>query len=149
MAWTGRLRTLGAAAALLCCGGMVLHGCVERTLLIRSEPTGANVVLNGDAVGVTPVETPFTTYGTYDVVLSAPSCARLRTRVEVTPPWFETLPLDLFFEHVWPFTLRDRHEVTLTLAAANSADDQGVDDREKALRERLRALPATDGGARP
>jgi hypothetical protein len=138
-----------AAGALLCALGAALHGCVERTLVIRSEPPGAHVVLNGDPVGMTPVETPFTTYGVYDVVLSAPTCARLQTRVEVAPPWFETLPLDLFFEHVWPFTLQDRHEVTLTLAPINPSEEQGVDEREKALRDRLRALPAAAPEVRP
>lgn len=150
MSHIGRRFVTGAAvAALLCGGGLGLNGCVERKLILRSEPTGAKVVLNGDEAGMTPMETHFTTYGVYDVVLSAPSCARLRTTVEVKPPWYETIPLDFFFEHVWPFTLTDRHEFTLALAPSNAADEQSIDEREKALRDRLRALPGSDAGGKP
>lgn len=144
-----RFLTAAAVAALLGGGGLALHGCVERKLILRSEPTGARVVLNGDEVGMTPLETHFTTYGVYDVVLSAPNCARLRTTVEVKPPWYETLPLDFFFEHMWPFTLTDRHEFSLALKPSDVTDDHGVDEREKALRDRLRALPGSGSEAKP
>ncbi len=138
------------AAALLLASGLALHGCVERKLVIRSDPPGAEVDLNGNPVGTTPAEIPFTTYGVYDVLLSAPGCARLQTRAVAVPPWYEVIPLDFFFEHVWPFTLHDRQEFFFTLMPSDTASDTGVDEREKSLRDQLRSLPPSEeSGARP
>ncbi len=45
----------------------MMAGCVERTLRVTSEPSGATVVLNHREIGVTPCDVEFTHYGTYDV----------------------------------------------------------------------------------
>lgn len=47
----------------------LLTGCLERTITITSQPTGALVHLNDREVGRTPVVVPFTFYGTYTVRL--------------------------------------------------------------------------------
>lgn len=51
-------------AALIALGTL---GCVQRTITITSNPTGALVHLNDEEVGRTPLTVPFTFYGTYDV----------------------------------------------------------------------------------
>ena len=129
---TSKMVVLCVTAASLIAGG-----CVERSLLIRSDPAGAEVVVNGELVGVAPVEMHFETYGVFDVVLSLPRHQRLRTTVPVKPPWYEQIPIDFFAENIWPFTVRDRHEVTLSLKPAVQADDAGVGWREEALRKRM------------
>ncbi len=116
---------------------LCLAGCVERILFIRSEPPGAQVIVNGTDLGPAPVILPFQTYGVYDVVLSQPDHYRLRATVHVKPPWYEQVPFDFFAEVLWPFTLRDYHDVTLTMQPTVPADDAGVDEREAQLRERL------------
>jgi len=57
---------LVAAAA----GVFALVGCVERTITITSEPSGALVHLNDEEIGRTPVTVPFRFYGVYDVRLT-------------------------------------------------------------------------------
>ena len=104
--------------------------------MIRSDPPGATVAVNGAEAGVAPVRVPFTTYGVFEVVLSAPHCQRLRTKVPVEPPWYETMPLDFFAENLWPFTLRDDHEVTLSLKPLQESIAPGLDERERQLRDR-------------
>ena len=121
-----------AAASLL-----LLGGCVERTLIIRSDPPGANLIVNGDPRGVAPVEIPFETYGVFEVVASLPRHQRLHTAVPVKAPWYEQIPIDFFAENIWPFTVKDRHEVTLSLKPTLPADDTGIDRREEQLRERM------------
>ena len=128
--WT---RAVAVAAALL----IFLTACVERKLLIRSEPPGARVVLNGDDIGTAPVEVPFNTYGTFDIVASHPKGRRLHTTAPVRPPWYEQIPLDLFFEAVWPFTLHDEHDIALTLEPIGAADEAAIGSREDILRERM------------
>ena len=121
-----------AAASLL-----LLGGCVERTLIIRSDPPGANLIVNGDPHGVAPVEIPFETYGIFEVVASLPRHQRLQTAVPVKAPWYEQIPIDFFVENIWPFTVTDRHEVILSLEPTLPADDAGIGRREEQLRERM------------
>ncbi len=126
----------------------LLPGCVERSLMLRSDPPGARVVLNGDFVGVTPTKVPFDTYGVFDVAMSAPHCARLRTEVPVSPPWWETIPLDFLVENLWPFTVHDDHDVLLTLKPLGSAEDAALEQRELELRARAQSgepLPPSAG----
>ena len=75
-------------------------GCVERTLSITSEPRGALVYLNDEEVGRTPLEVPFTFYGTYDVRLEAAGHKPLWTMQEAKAPFWETPGIDLFAEMV-------------------------------------------------
>ncbi len=56
--------------AVLAGGMAVAGGCVERTIHITSDPSGALVHLNDEEVGRTPVTVPFTFYGVYSVRLT-------------------------------------------------------------------------------
>lgn len=75
-------------------------GCVERRLLITSEPAGALVYLNDQEVGRTPLEVPFTWYGTYDVRLEREGYQTLDTQQTAEQPWWEKPGPDLFAEAV-------------------------------------------------
>ena len=121
-------------AAIAC---MLLSGCVERKLIIRSEPPGARVVLNGRSVGTTPVEVPFDTYGVFDVVLSLHGHHRLSGVAPVHPPWFEQIPIDFFVETLWPATVYDIHDFTFTLRPLTPADDERIERSEEQLRARM------------
>jgi len=73
-------------------------GCVERRLLISSEPAGALVYLNDQEVGRTPLEVPFTWYGTYDVRLEREGYQTLQTQQLAEQPWWEKPGPDLVAE---------------------------------------------------
>lgn len=75
-------------------------GCVERRLLITSDPPGALVYLNEEDAGRTPVEVPFTWYGTYDVRLEKEGYRSLRTMREAEQPWWEYPGPDLIAEAI-------------------------------------------------
>jgi hypothetical protein len=93
-----------------------LTGCVERRLVIRSEPSGAPVWLDEVYLGETPLEHSFAHYGVRRVrVGPVRNEAGRLTHEEVEreavteSPWYETFPLDFFFEVVYPFRLTDEH----------------------------------------
>ncbi|MEM9347839.1 MAG: PEGA domain-containing protein [Planctomycetota bacterium] len=75
-------------------------GCVERRLMITSEPAGALVYLNDEEVGRTPLEVPFTWYGTYDVRLEREGYRTLQTQQVAEQPWWEVPGPDLFAETI-------------------------------------------------
>ncbi len=116
-------------------------GCVERKVLIRSEPSGATAWVDEKPVGVTPVEFPFRHYGrrrfrvgpirgeTDQVQYLA-----VERVVAIEPPWYQKIPVDFFAEVLWPGTLVDTHEVTLVLPAATDAGrEYGLQRAEEAL----------------
>ena len=104
-------------AILLVPALLAASGCVERKLLIRTEPPGAVVALNREEPleAATPLEIPFSFYGTYAVRLSKEGFLDLETTAPMDPPWWSWPPFDFFTEILWPFTIEDRREFTFAL----------------------------------
>ena len=103
---------LGIAVA-----GMALGGCVERRLVIGSDPEGALVLLNDHEIGRTPISVPITWYGDYDIRLryeknvgtaEDPKLVRyyLHAHQTTVAPWYEIIPLDLAAE-LLPVRIQD------------------------------------------
>jgi hypothetical protein len=112
---------------------------VERLLQIRSDPPEAQVMINGENAGTTPLDHPFTFYGTFDVTLRAKGHRSLRVLEPVSMPWYEVFPLDFFAEHLCPLTLHDRHVLEYKLAKV-PLEEREVEREEKAVLGRLEAL---------
>ena len=55
------------AIGLVALGG--LSGCVERRYTLRTNPPGAQVIVNGEEIGPTPVSRSFTYYGDREITL--------------------------------------------------------------------------------
>ena len=98
-----------ACGALACIGAVliVLSGCVERELFIHTDPPAASMNLDGRDYGETPVAIPFHYYGTRALELRLEGHRVKRTLIAVEEPWYQYFPLDLFFDVLWPFTIKD------------------------------------------
>jgi len=97
---------------LLCCA------CVERELVVQTEPSGARVYVDGVDRGVsTPdgLRIPFEYYGTREVVVRLAGHEPARRFVELEAPWWQTFPIGLAPDVLWPGTIRDEHPVSLAL----------------------------------
>jgi hypothetical protein len=86
-------------------------GCVERKLLIRSDPPGADVYIDEVYRGETPLDIPFTFYRARLVELRKDGFEPERFLQPVPVPFYQIIPLDFFFEVMMPFTLVDEHRV--------------------------------------
>ena len=122
---------VGGVALLLSAGG-----CVERRLVVESDPPGALVWLNDQEVGRTPLEREFVWYGTYDVRLRKEGYQTVRTRSKVWAPWWQIPPLDLIAELV-PARLQDRKRLSYTLEPAEPVDTGEFIARAVEMRGRL------------
>jgi len=141
---------LVAAAASL----FLLTGCVERLLQIRSDPPGAEVTINGEPAGVTPVDHRFVFYGTFEVALRAKGRRSVRQLEPVRPPWYEIFPLDFFAENLTPFKITDARLLHYQLEETPRSEEE-MEREDKAAVERMQALerqldrPAPGSPSRP
>lgn len=123
-------------AAILLVVPMLLGGCVQRLLTVRSNPPGALLYLNGVEVGRTPLTRDFVWYGTYDVELRKPGYQTLKTTGDVKAPWWQWVPIDFFAEL---FPLRDHQHLSFELIPQNplAANPQVLMNRAEQLGSQL------------
>ena len=116
-------------------------GCVERLLAIHSDPPGAAVYLDGEKVGTTPCEVPYTWYGTRVVVLELRGFSLVRREVVLNPPWWQLIPIDFITDVLIPMTLRDRLSVSYVLEPAPVSPEEVDAVLERANELRRRSVP--------
>ena len=97
---------------------LLLAGCVERYMALRSEPSGADVYVDGDKVGQTPLDVPYVWYGTREIILEKRGYREIRERVALNPPWWQYPGLDFVTDVLIPFTITDREEFSFHLERA-------------------------------
>ena len=118
-------------------------GCVTRKLFIRSEPPGAQVILDGKLVGTTPYEEDFYSYGVRSLELRLPGFQRSFSEIDVWRPWWQVFPMSLITDVLWPFMIDDHRtfSVPLVLYQDLSGPDEAQDEAQKAY-EKLKAMRA-------
>lgn len=94
---------------------LLFSGCVHRQLTIRSEPPGAQIMINDGVVGTTPVTHEFEWYGWHRITLTKGGYERLDDHVNLAAPAHLWIPLDLVME-LLPLTIRDDREFSYHLA---------------------------------
>ena len=74
-----------------------------------SEPPGATVRLDNEVVGVTPLDFEFDYFGGRRLTLYKDGYRGSSRLVELEPPWYATVPTDLFTELLLPVGYRFVH----------------------------------------
>jgi hypothetical protein len=90
-------------------------GCVERKLTINTNPAGAQVFLNDEEIGVSPVTTSFNWYGDYNVTVRKQGRETLQTHRKLQAPWYDGFPFDFFAQVIYPGRIVDRYEWSFDL----------------------------------
>lgn len=106
-------------ALLLGCA--LLAGCrTVRELRVTSEPSQAEVRLDGVRVGMTPCYVPFEHYGTRRLTLYLASYRTYSERIALEAPWYATFPLDVVTEVLVPVGWRDERRVHIELRSGST-----------------------------
>jgi len=128
-----------------CClfaGGLVvaviLCGCVERKLTIRTEPPGALVVLNDEEIGESPVTVGFSWYGDYCVRISKEGYQTLDTHQALDGPWYDDFPFDFFAQILNPKRIVDSYEWTFELSPMPPISRDELIRSAEQIKERLK-----------
>ncbi len=108
-------------------------GCLQRRIVVTSEPEGAVVWINDQEVGRTPVETGFTFYGVYDVRLRKEGYEPVSEPRKAASPWWEYPGPDLIASAL-PITIRKTVRWHFALMKSLPTDEAG----RAALVERAR-----------
>ncbi len=114
---------------------LALAGCIERTMTITSEPSGALVQVSSVEIGRTPVTVPFTWYGDYEIILRYDGCQTLKTHEKIFPPIYDIPPLDLF-SALAPWTYRNNQAFHYVLPKLVLPSDEELIRRAEELRHR-------------
>jgi hypothetical protein len=113
---------------------LVLGGCVERRLTIRTEPPGALVELNDQQIGESPVTVPFHWYGDYWVRAYKDGYETLDTHRELERPLHDHAPFDFVAQFLWPGRIVDAYEWTFELQSKQYPTREELLDQAAALR---------------
>lgn len=118
-------------------GAVMLSGCVERKLTIRTEPEGALVTLNDEEIGPSPVTVGFEWYGDYNVRISKPGYETLKTHRKLKAPWYDSFPCDFIAQFLNPKRIVDSYEWSFELNPKEQPDREELVDSAVELREQL------------
>ena len=133
-----------ALAALL---GLLAGGCVERRVLIRTNPPGALVYVDDHEVpGLTPVAISPIYYGQRKIRLVKDGYETKTVIQSMPPPWYEVPPLDFFSENVLPGTLHDARTLDFQLQPQCVVPKEDLLARAETLR---RGTQSVNGVATP
>ena len=123
----------------------VLSACVERRVFVRTEPEGAVVRINGDAIGRSPATWHFHQYGKVVVEAELEGHEPAQRMVELDAPWYQWPVIDFFADIVVPWTIRDDREVAIRLEPVPPAGET-EEQRERRVQRAMSELE--EGAAR-
>lgn len=125
-------------------------------MTVRSEPSNALVVLDGQEIGHTPVSTSFTYYGDREIKLIKDGYETKTIKQTISTPWYQYLGLDFVSEVLVPFRIRDERNYLYTLEPVLAVSDADLIQRANMVREegqnpppevlRRAGLPETQSG---
>ena len=116
-----------------------MTGCVRRTMIITTDPPQALVFLNDQEVGRSEVTMDFLWYGDYGVTIRKEGYRTLETNWEVEAPWYQWMPMDFFFEVLWPGRVHDVRRARFTLEPRVDPEPEVL--AKRAVELRREALP--------
>ena len=102
--------------------GLCVTGCLYRSLTIKTDPPGAQVLVNSQPQGISPLTYDFEWYGWYRLTLLKEGFERVDDHRLIQSPGYLWIPCDLIAEllpfpvrdaHVWSYTLKPREELPL------------------------------------
>jgi hypothetical protein len=121
---------------------LILTGCVERRMTIRSNPPGAQVYVDDYEIGTTPVSTGYIYYGTRKIRLVKDGYETLTVYQPMPPPWYDWFGIDFFSENIWPGKIRDERAFDYQMNPIINVPTDELRARAEQLRSASQVIPA-------
>ncbi len=129
------------AAFLLLSSIALFSGCVVRRYTVRTDPPGALVIVNDEALGPAPASRSFEYYGDRRVTLLLDGYEPQTIIQPINAPWWDNYATEFFTENLIPWVIRDDREYTYKLGPAKYATEEAVRDRADSMRSEAQILP--------
>jgi hypothetical protein len=126
-----------------------LVGCVERRLMIRTNPPGATVYVDGYELGTTPISASFIYYGTRQIKMVKDGYETLTVLQPIPPPWYEVFPAEFVSENMVPGQLRDMRTFSYQLTPQVVIPGEQLVGRAEQLRRSAPRAGTLPPGAEP
>ncbi len=123
-------RILFASAIGLVC----ITGCVQRRLIVKTQPEGAFVSIDNIPVGYSPLSVPHTYYGTREFKVEKDGYKTVNVQERIRPKWYSTFPISFITENFWPVEIRDQRVFDFQLQPKTMTDENGLVGRANDLR---------------
>jgi hypothetical protein len=123
---------LALSVAVLCLSST---GCVRRRLTVRSFPPGAQVFVDDQEIGTTPVSSSFVYYGTRKLTLIKDGYRTETLFQRINPPWYQIPPLDFVSENLLVREFRDERVVDVQLIPQEIVPQERLLERAQTLRD--------------
>ena len=120
---------------LFCVLLVVAAGCVERKLTINTNPAGAQVFLNDEEIGVSPVTASFNWYGDYNITIRKQGCETLQTHRKLQAPWYDLFPFDFLTQILYPGRIVDSREWSFELAPQKEINRQELIEAAEQIKD--------------
>lgn len=141
--WIGWRPRLAAALAIVLTASQA--GCVERRMIVRTNPPGALLYVDDVEVGITPCATSFIYYGTRKIRLVKDGYETLVIKQPIPAPWYEFFPADFVSENIIPGHIRDIRMLSYDMHPAIPVPNEQLTSRADALRAAVKAEQAREG----
>jgi PEGA domain len=129
------------AAMLLSLGITLCSGCVTRRYTVRTDPPGALVIVNDEALGPAPASRSFVYYGNRKITLILDGYETKTLIQPINAPWWDNYLTEFFTENIVPWVIDDEREFTYKLEPAQTPTVESVRGRAEGLRSEAQILP--------
>ncbi len=122
------------ASTLICLAVTVGCNSVQRRFVVRTAPPGAEVYIDKQFIGRSPVSIPFTYYGTRQIRLEKDGYKTVEIEQNFRPKWYTRFPASLISENFWPREIRDERVMDFELTPKEIISDRRLIERADELR---------------
>jgi hypothetical protein len=123
------------------CTIVLIGGCVDRRFVVETNPPGAQITIDGRAIGPSPADGTFVYPGKYEIRAVAPGYEPLTKTVKFRRKWYDLPGLDFIAEVLYPGRIEDVRRIPLTLEPARDIDPEQIRFAADSLRQKGQSLP--------
>lgn len=122
---------------------------VRRRITIRTTPPGALVYIDDQEIGVTPVSTSFTYYGTRKIQIVKDGYETVTVLREIKAPWYQIPGIDFVTENLMRREFRDERLLQFKLVPLRIRTTEELIRRGQELKQRASQGVVAPTGTQP
>lgn len=115
-----------------------LSGCASRRVVVRTEPEGAAVAIDGIPQGYSPVAVSYVYGGSRDIQIEKDGFETIKQRVDLSDPWYLRPPVSFLTENFSPVEIRHQPVLDFQMAPKKQVNGAVLLQRANTLRDNVR-----------